>query len=97
MSPSGAVIARLVKPEPGPDVNVDTMFAPTIRSLALVVVTEALVLVAELPDAAAETSSGLVVSIPEYSRIRMSGNAAAALNFTVTVLVPAPAATMFFA
>jgi len=47
-----------------------------------------------LPAAPAVTSSGLTVSNPLYSSARMSTNAAAWLNFTVTVLLPA---AMFFA
>ena len=44
------------------------------------------------PVAAAVTSTGLAASIPLNSRMRMSGNAAATLNCTVTVLVFAAAA-----
>jgi hypothetical protein len=73
------------------------MLAPKSRSVALVVVTAPLLLVALLPEAAAVTSTGLVGSAPLYSRIRMSGNAAAAENVTVTLFAPAVAAAMFFA
>ena len=40
-------------------------------------------------DAAAVTSSGLVVFAPLYSKTRTSGNEAVWLNTTVTVLAPA--------
>ena len=50
-----------------------TMLAPTNRSVALVVVTEPLLLVALFPLAPTATSRGLTGSIPLYSKIRMSG------------------------
>jgi hypothetical protein len=66
--------------------------------LALVVVTEPLLLVAVVVLCApTETSSGFTVSKPLYSAIRMSGNTAATLNVTVTVLAPAAAEAMFLA
>jgi hypothetical protein len=86
MSPSGLVITRLVKPVPGPEVVVCTKFAPTKRSLALVVVTTPLLLNPLVPCAAAITSSGFTVSSPLYSAMRMSGDAAVAENVTVTTL-----------
>src|SRR5215467_7690375 len=97
MSPSGEVSNRLVKPLPGPVVVVCTMLAPKIRSVALVVATEPLLLLALLPLLAAVTSTGLLGSAPLYSRIRMSGYAAAVENITLTVLAPAAAAPMFLA
>ena len=86
---------RLVKPVPAPVVIVATTSAATNRSAAVVVVTVAL-LVLPLPVPVAVTSTGAIGSAPLYSRIRTSGNAAAPLNVTVTVLLPA-AAAMFFA
>jgi hypothetical protein len=71
--------------------------APKSRSVALVVVAAPLLLVALLPLLAAVTSTGLLGSAPVYSRMRMSGNAAAAENVTVTEFAPAAAATMFLA
>jgi hypothetical protein len=65
--------------------------------VALVVVAEPLLLVVLLPLFAAVTSTGFVRSAPAYSTIRMSGNAAAAENVTVTVFAPAAAAVMFLA
>src|ERR1700694_4484517 len=97
MSESGTVIILLVKPEPGPGVPVCTRLVPIIRSLGLVVVTAPLEADALLPEAAAVTSRGFVVSIPLYSRIRMSGYTAPTLNLTVTVLAPAVAEAIFFA
>src|SRR5271157_5567184 len=97
MSPSGEVSKRVVKPLPGPLVRVTTMFAPKIRSVALVVVDEPLVLVALLPELAAVTSTGLFGSAPLYSRMRMSGAVAALEKVTVTALDPAVAAAMFLA
>ncbi len=73
MSPSGEVSKRLVKPVPGPVVKVATMLAPKMRSVALVVVAEPLLVVELLPVAAAVTSTGLLRSAPLYSRMRMSG------------------------
>jgi len=63
----------------------------------LVVVTVPLLLVALLPLPAPVTSTGLLGSAPLYSRIRMSGAAAAAEKVTVTLLAPAPAAWMLLA
>ena len=94
MSPSGVVMRRLVKPVPAPIVDVNTSFAPTIRSLALVVVTAPLLLLLLVPVAPMATSSGLVVSMPLYSAVRMSGKAAPPLKLTVIEFVPA---AMFFA
>jgi hypothetical protein len=91
-SPSGAVITRDVKPVPAAAVEVNTMFAPNINSLALVVVAEPLLQVALFPLAPAVTSTA---DTPRYSSIRMSGKTAAALNVTVTVLFAA--ATIFAA
>jgi len=87
----------LVYPLPGPVVVVWTRFAPISRSFALVVVTAPLVLTAVLPCAPTDTSSGLTVSRPLYSAMRMSGKAAAMPKVTVTVLAPAAAAEMFLA
>ena len=97
MSLSGVVITRLVYPDPGPVVVCCTKFAPTSRSFAFPVVTEPLLLGVPFPCAAATTSTGVVVSIPLYSATRISGKAAPVLNVTVTVLLFAAAAAMFFA
>jgi hypothetical protein len=85
MSPSGDVMIRDVNPLPAAPVNVDTMFAPKINSFALVVVAAPLFAAVLLPLAPAVTSK---VVTPRYSRTRTSGNAAAWLNVTVTVLFP---------
>jgi hypothetical protein len=85
MSPSGVVITRDVKPLPAALVEVATVFAPKINSLAAFVVAAPLLDVALFPLAPAVTSS---VVTPRYSRIRMSGAVAAWLNVTVTVLPP---------
>jgi hypothetical protein len=68
-----------------------------MRSVGLVVVADPLLLLALLPVFAAVTSSGLLGSAPLYSRMRMSGNAAAVENVTVTMLEPAAADAMFLA
>ena len=77
-----------MKPVPGPLVTLVTMFAPKIRSVAFVVVAEPLLLVVLLPVFAAVTSTGVFGSAPLYSRMRMSGYAAAFVKVTVTVLAP---------
>ena len=86
-----------MKPLPGPLVVVATMFAPKIRSVGFVVVAEPLLLVVLLPVFAAVTSTGLFGSAPLYSRMRMSGYAAALEKVTVTVFAPAAAPAMFLA
>src|SRR5215471_18321824 len=97
MSPSGDVITRDVYPAPGPDTCAVTVFAPTSRSPAVVVVQAPLSLVRALPEAPTPPSSGLTGSSPRYSATRTSGELAVPLNVTVTVFEPAAAATMFFA
>ena len=72
-SPSGFVITRLVHPLPAPVVQVATVLAATSKSDAFVVATAGVVLVALFPVAEAVTSTGLIGSIPPYSRMRMSG------------------------
>jgi hypothetical protein len=84
ISPSGEMI-REVNPLPAAPVVVNTMSAPKINSLALVVVAAPLFGLVLLPTAPAVTSR---VVTPRYSRMRISGNAAAWLNVTVTVLPP---------
>src|ERR1700751_3940329 len=83
ISPSGSVRSRSVKLLPAPLVQVRTQLAPTRRSVAFVVVTVPLLLVALLPAAAATTSTGVPVSIPLYSKIRTSGDVAGVLKVTV--------------
>jgi hypothetical protein len=73
------------------------MLAPKRRSVPFVVVAVPLLLLVPLPVFAAITSTGLLKSAPTYSRIRISGNAAALENVTVTVFAPAAAAIMFLA
>jgi hypothetical protein len=85
ISPSGVVMIRDVNPLPAAPVVVDTMSAPKINSFALVVVAVPLFAAALLPLAPAVTSR---VVTPRYSRMRTSGNAAAWLKVTVTVLFP---------
>ena len=71
---SGTVMTRFVKDAPGPAVPPsNTMFAPTSKSLAVVVVTAPLLLTVLFPWAAAVTSTGLVTSTPRYSAMRISG------------------------
>src|ERR1700679_825634 len=67
MSPSGVVSSRLVKPLPEPFVRLATMLAPKTRSVGLVVVAAALLLLALLPLPAAVTSTGMFRSAPLYS------------------------------
>jgi hypothetical protein len=85
ISPSGEVMIREVNPLPAPAVSVDTVFAPKISSLALLVVAAPLLALALFPLAPAVISSAVT---PRYSRMRTSGYAAAWLNVTVTVLPP---------
>src|SRR5262245_59824166 len=59
--------SRVVNPEPAAVTWNDDAPAPKIRSLALAVVAEPLLIALPVPTAAAETSSGLIGSIPEYS------------------------------
>lgn len=74
-----------------------TMLAPKIRSVGLAVVAAPLLLTVLLPIAAAVVSSGLVWSAPLYSKIRMSGFAAAPEKVTVTTLAPGAAEAIFLA
>jgi len=85
ISPSGAVITRDVNPLPAALFVVNTVLAPNTNSLAIVVVAAPLLGVVLLPVAPAVTST---VFTPRYSKMRMSGNAAAWLNVTVTVFDP---------
>jgi hypothetical protein len=71
--------------------------APKSRSVALVVVTALLLLVALVPEFAAITSTGLLGSAPAYSTMRMSADVAEPAKVTVTLFVPAAADAMFFA
>ena len=73
------------------------MLAPTNRSVAFLVVTVPLLLVALLPVAATTTSSGVTERRRYIPRSECPDSIAAALNFTVTVLAPAVAAGMFLA
>jgi hypothetical protein len=68
-----------------------------MRSVAFVVVAGPLLLLVLLPLAAATASTGLARSAPLYSKMRMSGYAAAPEKLTVTVFVPAAAPKMFLA
>ena len=97
MSPSGEVSNRLVKPLPGPLVEVRTRFAPNSKSIGLVVLTNPLLLVPLLPVLVALTSTGVVRSAPLYSNTLTSAYLAAVENVTVTVLPPEAAATILLA
>jgi hypothetical protein len=97
MSPSGVVIIRLVNPLSAPAVCVSTVFAPTSRSVELVVVSRPLLLTALLPMPPSAASSVETVFIPLYSKMRISGAVAGVTNETVTVFAPAAAALMFAA
>jgi len=72
MSPS-TVIIRWVKPAPGPELEVCNIFELSRRSVALVVATAGVLLVALLPVPTEVTSTGLFGSAPLYSTIRTSG------------------------
>ena len=76
---------------------VQTTLAPTSKSMGLVVRAAPLLLEALLPVAAELTSRGWRGSRPLYSRMRISGEATAALKVKVTTLAPGEAATMFLA
>jgi hypothetical protein len=91
------VSIRWVKLLPGPVATVCTRLDPRIRSVALVVVTEPLLLLALVPELARVTSTGLLGSAPLYSRTRISGYLAALVKVTVTLFAPAAAEAMFFA
>ena len=95
---------REMNPLPPPVKCVVVMPAPKINSLADVVlnfygaltafvadvvVTAPLPALVPVPAAPAVLSSGFAVSNPLYSSARTSTNAAAWLNVTVTVLLPA--------
>jgi hypothetical protein len=97
MSLSGLVIIRVVKFAPALFVQVWTMLAPTNKSVALVVVTAPLLAVVLFPVEPTAASTGLIRSIPLYSKTRMSAYFAADANCTVTVFAPAAAAAIFFA
>ena len=71
--------------------------APRIRSVAFVVLAEPLLQFRPLPELAAVTSTGLLVSAPLYSEMRTSGFFAEVEKVTVTLLLPAAAAAMFLA
>jgi hypothetical protein len=73
MSPSGLVMMREVNPEPGPVVSVNTMLAAKSKSLALVVVTAVVLLVALFPVLDEVISTGAVGLAPLYSSMRKSG------------------------
>jgi hypothetical protein len=85
ISPSGPVITLEVKPVPALFVVDATVLAPTINSLATLVVAAPLLELVLFPLAPEATSTALT---PLYSRIRMSGKTAAWLKVTVTVLAP---------
>jgi hypothetical protein len=96
MSPL-AVSSRCVNPLPGPVVPVDTMLAPSNKSVAFVVLTAPLLVNLLVPVPATNVSTALTGSIPLYSKIRMSGWVAATFHVTVTTFAPAAAPEMFFA
>ena len=73
------------------------MLPATRRSFGLTVVMLPLELVALFPVSPPAVSSGLSVSRPEYSRMRISGNDAEFVKVTVTALPPAAAEAIFFA
>ena len=80
---------REINPVPAAVKVATVMPAPKINSLAEVVVAAPLLALVPLPAAPAVLSSGFTVSSPLYSSTRTSTNAAALLNATVTVLLPA--------
>ena len=89
MSPSGLVIIREVKPAPASVVEVATSLAATRRTLETVVVSVPVLDVVLEPVAPVAACKGLTASRPRYSRMRISGKAAAVEKRTVTVLSPA--------
>ena len=95
LSPSG-VTFTVMKAGPLVATAPPTVFpAPIIRSLALVVVIGPLSSAVPVQVFPPAVSSGVTGSSPLYSSTRTSGDAAAALKVTVTVLLAA--AMMFFA
>jgi hypothetical protein len=72
MSPSGLVVNRSVNPLPAM-LDDWTVLPATNKSAAAVVCKLTLLLVALFPIAPANVSTGLTVSMPLYSKIRMSG------------------------
>jgi hypothetical protein len=85
---SGVVTTLDVKPLPAAFVDVATVLAPKINSLELLVVAAPLFGLVLFPLAPAATSSAVT---PRYSRMRTSGDTAAWLNVTVTLLLLTPA------
>jgi hypothetical protein len=77
-----------VKPLPAAFVDVNTVLAPKINSLELLVVAAPLFGLVLFPLAPAVTFSAVT---PRYSRMRTSGDTAAWLNVTVTALLLTPA------
>ena len=67
-------MTRFVNPAPAALVTVWTTFAPTSRSLPLVVTADPLLLIVPLPCAAAVTSTGFAGSTPLYSAARISAS-----------------------
>ena len=86
-----------MKPLPAPVVPVATVFAPKIKSVGLLVLAFALVLVALVPLPADVTSTGSFRLAPAYSRTRTSGYDAATEKVTITLFAPAAAAAMLLA
>src|SRR5438045_1400111 len=91
-SESGTVMMREVNPAPAPFVVPVVISPATSRSVAVVVVIEPLLAVALVPDAPTATSNGLAVSMPLYSRIRMSGHGTFDAKSTLTTFPFAAAA-----
>ena len=81
----GSVIPRCVKPRPAPVTTVWTMLAATSSPFAAVVPAVPLSLSSLKPSPAATASIGCAVSMPAYSAIRTSAQAAGVVNVTVTV------------
>jgi len=88
MSPSGEVITRWVKPDPGAPKVVAVMPAAKRSSLADELVMGPLLAVVPLPVPDVPMSKAFVWFRPEYSVTRRSTKTAGWSNFTVTVLVP---------
>ena len=83
--PPKALMTRLVNPLPGDLNTLVGLPAPTINSLAEVVVADPLFAVVPLPVAAELTSSGFAVSNSLYSTFAL-GYLGLGLNFTDTVV-----------
>ncbi len=89
MSASGLVMIRETNPDPAAENRAAVIPAPKIMSFAEVVVAAPLLAVVPLPARSRLHIQRIAGSSPLYSSTRTSTDAAAWLNLTVTVLLPA--------